>query len=716
MLAVAPGPAGATPAIYISSGHGATEVPAAVLENLAKAMLGLKGLSELKDPESNTNQSRSSTDDAKDHDDLDYTDLNWTGGRYDYQAQKDFIKKMVLHFSGYKHDPKKSSKERYEERKRILQHRNTQHRRVFSLWPASKKMENDFNPLRDNPKGLAPPNAPAMWDGPGIWGATLFDHYNLAVIPGALFQTSGSKMLKWCLEQGDSYAAPQMAWAMTEPEPELVEPCDIGKLIEDCERRVQMFPGDPSVVVVPPLQAYIPQHLLPETLVVCDPDKLLYTSGNKGSEVQQRYKLKFSVEYDERRKQDKAREAEAAEEDRKIRDAFLADPHTRNEFPDGQLIDLLPSGVKEKEGPTTRKFFYVYPSVPTRAPIKEAQLHVSKEQFLGVGNHSFVYEARFVLPRTSFFDPQLCDGCISEDIRHQVSEYKFSPSFFDDKVGKMVYKDEPVPAEPQFSKLTPAPLPRLHKVLSYEGPLVMLKSTIEYSHEPCHKHRPDATSPPATAEVRVVAKFSKEDDLHLAREAQNYQRFPRYLFEHWSGLIKVPGLRNPVPAGPVVPQFYGYYVPEGEEVDAHDDKQASSDDDRRGKPIRFTAPFLSPILLVENCGKPIEPEDYGYDDTQECCSLVYRLRHAGFLHASVAKRNIVAQQGPLCAWPFERMFLPGGDTFTNPDGGPSGKSFRLIDFGRTEHVDALDRGALEAAIRHDQDRLTKWADGREVLK
>lgn len=60
--------------------------------------------------------------------------------------------------------------------------------------------------------------------------------------------------------------------------------------------------------------------------------------------------------------------------------------------------------------------------------------------------------------------------------------------------------------------------------------------------------------------------------------------------------------------------------------------------------------------------------------------------------------------------------MPGGDTFTNPDGGPSGKSFRLIDFGRTEHVDALDRGALEAAIRHDQDRLTKWADGREVLK
>ena len=57
-------------------------------------------------------------------------------------------------------------------------------------------------------------------------------------------------------------------------------------------------------------------------------------------------------------------------------------------------------------------------------------------------------------------------------------------------------------------------------------------------------------------------------------------------------------------------QFYGYYVPE-----ENNENQA--------------APYLSPILLLENCGIPIDPEALNQDDKEECASLLYRLHEAG---------------------------------------------------------------------------------------
>ncbi|KAF5327707.1 hypothetical protein D9619_005074 [Psilocybe cf. subviscida] len=707
----------------------ADESDIAVLKTFIEAMYDLKGHSGSQEPDSDGEKSGSTAGDpdADDYDDLDYTDVNWTGGRYDYQEQKDFIKKIVLHSFGYKHDPKKTSKERYEERKRILNDRGTQHRRIFCRWPTSDRVTKDFFPPRDNVKGLAPPNAPAMWHGPGIWGATLFDFYDIHLglvdgdaEPKLLFQTSGSKMLAWCLQNGETAAAPQMAWAMTEPDPELIEPCDIGELIRTAEHQARMFGGLPGPT--PVLQQYLPQHLLPQSLIVHDPDQLLHTSSEKGSPGQQRYTLKFSDRYDERRKEDEAREGQTAAEEKRILEAFLIDPHTRNELPNGRSIKLVTEEDEEKEGPTNQQVFYVNPLRSARAPIKEAQLRISKEQFIGAGNHSFVYDASLVLPRTTFFESRLCEECIQQDIHAQLSTYNFSSSFFTSMVGKMVFKDESVPIKPQ-PKTTPGPPPQLRRVLSYEGPLVVLLSTVEYSHAPCPKHQPQAKPPPATAEVRVVAKLSKEADAHLTREAENYQRFPKYLFEHWSGLIKVPGVRNPVPAGPVVPQFYGYYVPDGRarentEESTGGTNTSSDDSDKRhdvnGEHSGCAAPILSPILLLENCGQPIEPEDYGHDDSQECCSLVYRLRYAGFLHASVAQRNIVAQNGPLSAWPVQRNFFPGGYADRDSEGGPSGKCFRLIDFGRTEHVDALDDKTRDEMSYHDETMLRQWGWTRDA--
>src|SRR5882762_2788431 len=88
---------------------------------------------------------------------------------------------------------------------------------------------------------------------------------------------------------------------------------------------------------------------------------------------------------------------------------------------------------------------------------------------------------------------------------------------------------------------------------------------------------------PLTAKVSAVAKLSMQYDEHLDREAKNYQSFPAHLFEHRNGYNVIPPLHDPVPEGAVVPQFYGYYVPEKKIGDRY-------------------------LLLLENCGVPIVAE------------------------------------------------------------------------------------------------------------
>ncbi|KZP19805.1 hypothetical protein FIBSPDRAFT_684061, partial [Athelia psychrophila] len=141
--------------------------------------------------------------------------------------------------------------------------------------------------------------------------------------------------------------------------------------------------------------------------------------------------------------------------------------------------------------------------------------------------------------------------------------------------------------------------------------------------------------------------------------------FPQHLSEHWSGYNILPPLQNPVPLGAVVPQFYGYYVPETQ---------------TEGPGTKM--PYLSPIMLLENCGVPVDPETLNEDDIEECSSLFYRLYEAGYAHNSIAARNMVVQPGPLSELPERR-------------GMGSTKSFRLIDFGRTERNKSSSEGIEE---------------------
>lgn len=79
----------------------------------------------------------------------------------------------------------------------------------------------------------------------------------------------------------------------------------------------------------------------------------------------------------------------------------------------------------------------------------------------------------------------------------------------------------------------------------------------------------------------------------LKNEGKIYNSFPEHLTQDWCGYNLVTPIKHPVPVGPVAPKFYGYYVPEG---------RGEMDED---------AP--SPILLMEECGEPVEPRTFNAD-------------------------------------------------------------------------------------------------------
>lgn len=204
--------------------------------------------------------------------------------------------------------------------------------------------------------------------------------------------------------------------------------------------------------------------------------------------------------------------------------------------------------------------------------------------------------------------------------------------------------------------------PRVIRTASYSGPILRIRTTVKWqspSEKQCDHESSSfgSGSVPRTVIVGVVAKLSIEHDLHLAQEAANYQSFPDHFFQHWNGYNVIPPIHDPIPVGAVCPQFYGYYTPD----DPTDSKYW-------GRPR-----YLSPILLLEYCGREIDPNELCQDDKQECASLVLRFHHAGWLHGSFAARNILWQQGKPTEWPIERPH--------------SVKSFRLIDFGRSIRSD-----------------------------
>ncbi|SJL08766.1 uncharacterized protein ARMOST_12136 [Armillaria ostoyae] len=230
------------------------------------------------------------------------------------------------------------------------------------------------------------------------------------------------------------------------------------------------------------------------------------------------------------------------------------------------------------------------------------------------------------------------------------------------------------------------------------------------------------TGDPCVSVAAKLALINCADRELLENEGRVYDAFPEHLQESYCGYNLVDPMDHPVPVGACVPKFFGYYVPvqEGreatwrqkalkrikEQVDGRRAREAkreakkkgvdgavetgeaadanvklaeeeedndSSDDDFCCYDYDYSPPprvkeVRSPILLLEECGTPIEPEQFSEDERSECFSLVLRLHHADFVQNSLYTRNILRQPGPLTVRPSERSLeMP---------------SFRIIDFGR----------------------------------
>lgn len=194
-------------------------------------------------------------------------------------------------------------------------------------------------------------------------------------------------------------------------------------------------------------------------------------------------------------------------------------------------------------------------------------------------------------------------------------------------------------------------------------------------------------------EVTVIAKlafdglFIDDDREMLEAEASAHSSLARkhsYLQEAWSGYNILEGIDRPVPVGAVLPKFYGYYVPS---LDALSKES-----------------MLSPVLLMEDCGSPIELKNMSLAEKcvrhsivswfqisslilfllqiltlplrlvrEEVLSKYLHLQNAEFQHCSCYPRNVLVQPGPLSVHPRERSLKT--------------PSYRLVDLGRFERPD-----------------------------
>jgi hypothetical protein len=305
--------------------------------------------------------------------------------------------------------------------------------------------------------------------------------------------------------------------------------------------------------------------------------------------------------------------------------------------------------------------------------IDEAHLYLSPG-LVGKSHHSVLHWGEWELPRDIFLpplfsSPVLCKMCVEADVnrillkedgengerrkkkwtkksavlRKVVKVMKpsiggslpCSIGIGDDqvlKVGEKVYVVDP-------GKVTCR--------IEIEGPIRPIRTTVGWQDrsKPTCTHLLSRQPVPPTAKAGVVAKLSHCGDYHLRREARNYQDFDRHMFEHRSGLHISPPTGALVSLGALVPQFNGYYVPElkdDEEVeDLDDDSEGDSDDymkekdegregdgavknlaksdnsgdiqEAQARP-KIKRGYLSPILLLEDCGKAISPRNLTSDE------------------------------------------------------------------------------------------------------
>ena len=170
----------------------------------------------------------------------------------------------------------------------------------------------------------------------------------------------------------------------------------------------------------------------------------------------------------------------------------------------------------------------------------------------------------------------------------------------------------------------------LYCTFEYEGPYRLIYSKIGYQwpeRGPYPEHS-DFTEAIATISSTnnlivsilkplksVAAKLSDSEsmpyDLPHDEGSEAYQAFrvPQDFFERWRGFNVIEPLKVPTPVSPLVPQLYGYYVPD------IDPTELDSESTESESPLlRYHRRYFSPILLLEDCGQKLDPEKLTLDD------------------------------------------------------------------------------------------------------
>ncbi|GLB34456.1 hypothetical protein LshimejAT787_0200210 [Lyophyllum shimeji] len=389
-----------------------------------------------------------------------------------------------------------------------------------------------------------------------------------------------------------------------------------------------------------------------------------------------------------------------------------------------------------------------HPLISEPEQINEAHLYISPAHPIGSGNHSVVYQAEWELPRSAVIPSAdadayvLCDACVREDVqqilkvvdgengermhprwRERSAVLKLVREGRPPVTFHVVHADKLDKPDAQHDGREFTTEDRSSYRVEFEGPVRPIRTRVRWQdarNPTCAHLTPMPRDVPPTVKMRVVAKLSNEGDEHLAREARNYGRFERHVYEHWSGFNVLPPMHDPVPVAPLVPRFYGYYVPEDkdeeveeeeggkpparrsegndEAVDAPDgvcDIEEKEDSDETTIEVdealkaTKTRGYISPILLLEDCGREVNPNALTLDQKHEALSYIYRFHHSGWAHASVYVRNILIQPGPLDVAPAQRS--------------KETPSFRLIDFGRSYYCEDPPEGRTFQADRYREE-------------
>ncbi|TEB31049.1 hypothetical protein FA13DRAFT_1733008 [Coprinellus micaceus] len=617
--------------------------------------------------------------------------------------------------------PDATPEEKQEGRHRRLRALNTKHRKVFSTSPR------DPHGRVIGPDETAGTGKQAPLNGIEAWGDSIFDFHRVASVPAVedyILYSTGGRRLAWTKKHGETFVEDQLAMRERELGPQEVHPWPVAEAFKDIDRRVKMFqpfkdqgrnPLDEiefglrepfaPIAAAPLLQERVPFRLLPKKLVVHDPSRLLRASYRNLAEEPKDwdakpdlvsvYRLELSEEGKKKLKEEDNMLEKLRKEGNKALANFLESPTSENMPPDQGI--LFHTGEQEELGPSTPALFFVHGPTPIKQPIEEAHVYLSPHHLVGKGNHSYAFKVDWEVPRSMVVPDHLCDICVIEKgltivLKEDGPKGERKNPQWNQRLGEVVEGVVSTAIDccgkEVLYKIQPR---RLRTKKQYHGPLRVIHTGVEYQNPedgPLCKHLVEGEQPPSlTASVSVVAKLSHPYDYHLPHEAKSYQAFPTHFFQHFTGSNQLRPLRDPFPIGAVVPQFYGYYVPEADNKPMIFDKKVPGSGvpgdvgEATWKATKLKYDYRSPIMLLEYCGRaiPDDVRELSIDDRRTCASLFLRMHNGGWVQGSPYTRNVLMQSGPIDTSPLSRIV-----NGMNERSDLRQTMFRLIDFGRSE--------------------------------